>query len=221
MQINASDTVDCTHMDTAIFVTFDRPEPFFIEPGYDTLIGIFDTTDLTKVIGMTDFSLFAGLPTDVDFEYPKIPVQKYELSLTAINGSKNDTLHYYGISNTIPKTLPLPLEADFDISSANIDNFSVTFTGNKPSYYFTLLGSRNVSVTIYSCPDSSTMHPVSFLTGLKSKLLQSADINSLFLDEFGVDNVNGMSYSTYWPFIMAPTEPKHISWEASLKKVLL
>ena len=28
MQVNAADTVDCTHMDTAISLTFNRPQPF-------------------------------------------------------------------------------------------------------------------------------------------------------------------------------------------------
>ena len=205
-------------MDTVSSITFDRPEPFTIQPIF-TFIGIFDTTDLTKVIGLSDFNAAAPSRPGVDFEYPKIPVQKFELWFTALNAS-NDLLNYYGISSSIPKMLPLPKEADFNISSAQKDNFSVTFPGNKPTFYFTMLTGSNISLTIYARPDSGTIHPVSFLTNLKSKLLQNVNLSVLTPKEFGVDNFNGMNYSTYWPFIMTPTGPKHISWDAYLTKSL-
>src|SRR5579863_869374 len=54
-QVNAADTVDCTHMDTAILLTFNRPQPFTVDGLYSTFIGIPDTTDLTKIIAFSDF----------------------------------------------------------------------------------------------------------------------------------------------------------------------
>jgi hypothetical protein len=219
MQSNAIDTVDCTHMDTAASLTFDRPEPFTINSGFSSFIGIFDTTDLTKVIGLSDYSLAPPSRFGVDLEYPNIPVQKYEMSFSATNAS-NDALDYYQYSSTLPKTLPLPKEADFNISSAQNDNFVVTFPGNKPTYYFVQLISSNTTVTLYSRPDSSTMHPVSFLTNLKSKMLQSVNLTVLKPTEFEVDNFSGMNYSTYLPFVLSPITPKYITWDAQLIKTL-
>jgi hypothetical protein len=219
VQANAIDTVDCTHMDTAISLTFDRPEPFTINTQYSSFIGIYDTTDLTKVIGLSDYLLAPPSRLGVDFEYPNIPVQKYELSFNATNAS-NDVLEFYTYSSTIPKTLPLPKEADFNISSAQNDNFVVTFPANKPTYYFVQLTCSNATVTMYSRPDSSTMHPVSFLTNLKCKLLRSVNLSLLSPTEFEVNNYNGMNYSTYLPFAADPSVPKHIAWEAKLIKQL-
>jgi hypothetical protein len=218
-QSNAIDTVDCTHMDTAISLTFDRPEPFTINTQYSSFIGIFDTTDLTKVIGLSDYLLAPPSRLGVDFEYPNIPVQKYELSFSATNAS-NDVLEFYTCASTIPTTLPLPKEADFNISSTQNDNFVVTFPGNKPTYYFVQLTSPNLTATLYSRPDSSTMHPVSFLTNLKSKLLKNVNLSLLDPTEVEVDNYNGMNYSTYLPFAADPNVPKHISLKAKLIKHL-
>jgi hypothetical protein len=159
IQQNAVDTVDCTHMDTVISLVFPRPVVFSIIPRYSQFIGIFDTTDLTKVIAFADSAQAYGL-IGVDFQYPNIPVQKYEMSFVAFyNGSSLDTLHYYGYSNSVPSSMPFPSLLGIGLPNTQADDFSLSYPNNKPSYYQVFLSNALINYSLWVNPDSSTVHP--------------------------------------------------------------
>jgi hypothetical protein len=218
MQTNAIDTIDCSHLDTTIALTFNRPSPFTVSSLYSSFLGIPDTTDLTKIMAFTSLYTETNRP-GVDLQYPNVPVQKYELNVNATNAS-NDNVNYYCYTNTFPLTLPLPTESDFSLSSTQNDNFSVSFPNAAPTYYVAYLNNPNIQMAIYAPSDSTTIHPVTLLTNQKSKLLQGVSLTSLAVKTFGFENVNGMSYAAYIPYITNPaaTQSKRISWAASLIK---
>ncbi len=220
MQTNAIDTVDCSHLDTAIALTFNRPSPFTVSSLYSSFLGIPDTTDLTKVMAFTSLYTATNRP-GVDLQYPNVPVQKYELNVNATNAS-NDNIGYYCYTNTIPLTLPFPAESDYSLSSTQNDNFSVSFPNAAPTYYAAYLSSPNILMAIYAPSDTTTIHPVTLLTNQKSKLLQGVSLSSLAVKTFEFENVNGMSYAAYIPYITNPaaTQSKRISWAANLIKTL-
>jgi hypothetical protein len=209
MQVNAADTVDCTHMDTAILLTFNRPEPFTVNSLYSSFIGIPDTTDLTKIISFTDISAAAPGRPGVDFEYPNIPVQKYELNLIGTNAS-NDDINYYCYTVSIPLTLPLFQESDFTISSTVNNNFSVSFPGTQPSYYATTWSDSTLVLSITSPKDSGTQHPLTLLTNLNSKLLKGFNFSPITLEQFSLGGVNGMAYGPTMSYIT-----NQAAWESN------
>jgi len=197
-QKNAIDSIDCSHLDTAVQLTFSRPVPF-TAPNYGiALYGLLDTTDLTKVISFADWEQISSKP-GVDFEYaPTSLVQKYEMWYTATE-SNNDQIFYYSLSKILPQSLPLPQGNDFSTSSTKADNFSVTFPNKNFSYYeLSLSADTTIRYKVYISPDSSTVHPVTFLTGLKSKLLQNARVSSLQLNSFNMTNFSGLNYLNFY-----------------------
>ncbi|HEV2483235.1 MAG TPA: hypothetical protein VGS79_26400 [Puia sp.] len=218
-QQNAVDSVDCTHLDTAVMLTFNRPVPF-TSAGYSSLYGIFDTTDLSKAISFTSF-IWPYTKAGVDFEYPPIPVQKYEMNYFATY-SNNDQLNYYSYTNTLSQTLPLPQESDFSVSSAQTDNFSVTFLNTKPTNYQIVLGAdTTLNYTMYVSPDSiATLHPLTYLTNLKSKLLQNANLSKLQLWQLQLLDFNGLDYLHYFSYITNPSaiQTHRPTWVASLTR---
>ena len=219
MQVNASDTVDCTKMDTAISLTFNRPQPFTVNSLYSSFIGIPDTTDLTKVVAFTDFSAAPPSRAGVDFEYPNIPVQKYELNVSAVNAS-NDGISYYSYADTIPRTLPFFQESDFAVTSTQNNNFSVSFPGARPTYYATSWRDSSLVMIIYSPADSGTQHPLTLLTNQNSKLLKGFNFNPFTFGQFTMANINGMSYGPYLRYItnQAAVKSNRVTFATSLAK---
>jgi hypothetical protein len=219
MQVNAVDTVDCTHMDTALSLTFNRPQPFTINSLYSTFIGIPDTTDLTKIISFTDISAAPPSTTGVDFEYPNIPVQKYELNATGSNAG-NDGIFYYCYTNSIPLTLPFFQESDFNVSSTSNNNFTVSFPGAQPTFYATTWRDSSISMYIYSPADSGTQHPLTLLANQNPKLLKGTNFAPFTLIQFSIGNVNGMSYAPWLSYItnQAVTKSTRIAFATGLEK---
>ncbi len=220
MQTNAKDTVDCSHMDTAIALTFNRPAPFTVSSLYSRFLGIPDTTDLTKMIAFTSVYTETNRP-GVDLQYAGVPVEKYELNVNATNAS-NDNINYYCYSNTIPLTLPFPSESDYSLTSTQNDNVAVSFPNTKPTYYVAYLSNSNIQMAVYAPADTSAIHPVSLLTNQKSKLLQGISINNLAVKTFGFENITGMTYSSFIPYITNPaaTQAKRILTASSLIKTI-
>jgi len=220
MQTNVTDTVDCSHLDTAIALTFNRPSPFTVSSLYSTFLGIPDTTDLTKIISFTSLYTATNRP-GVDLQYPNVPVQKYELNVNATNAS-NDVVDYYCYTNTIPLMLPFPAENDYSLSSTTNDNFSVSFPNAAPTYYAAFLSNANILMAIYAPSDTSTIHPVTLLTNQKSKLLQGVSLSTLAVKTFEFENIAGMNYATFLPYITNPTaiQAKRITSASNLIKTL-
>jgi hypothetical protein len=224
MQQNQTDSVDCSQLDTATLLTFNRPTPFTTISGSSTLFGIMDTSTFTKVIDFRDYQQLAMI-SGVDYEYAPIPVEKYEMNYFA--GYPNgDVVNYYAYTPKLPQTLPLPQESNYTVSSAQQDDFSVTFSNFKPSYYQVTLSDSLVGYTIWMSPDSANIQPVPFLTNLKSKLLQNSSLNSLQLNRFAFADFNGYNYAAFFNYITIPNSQtiqnasagRHVAYVSALQK---
>jgi hypothetical protein len=191
MPTSTADTVDLTNMDTALSLTFNRTYPFTVVQAGSSFIGIPDTTNLNQIIGFS--SIFQPYSrSGVDFEYPKVTVEMYELYVAAEDSTGDYGYYYYG--SNIPTTLPFPRASDFLITSKQASGFSVSFPGTMPSYYRTQWNSASVIMSIYASADSGSQKPLTWLTGLHSSLLESVSYSGLTLSQIEIDDVAGMNY---------------------------
>jgi hypothetical protein len=201
MPASPADTVDLTNMDTALSLTFTRPYPFTVVQAGSSFIGIPDTTNLNQIIGFSSIFQPYSRP-GVDFEYPKVTVEKYELYVAAVDSTGDYGYYYYG--SNIPTTLPLAKASDFSIASNQASGFSVSFPGTAPSYYLTQWNSANVTLYMYASPDSGSFKPLSWLTSLHSSLLQSVGYADLKFARMEIDDIPGMNYPTCLAYTTNP-----------------
>ena len=198
------DTLDCNHLDTLVSLNFNRSgaAPYTLSFPSTSFLAIPDTTNFLKSIDLIANAYFAPFP-HADLVFPKEPMQKYELSLAAIL-STNDNVRYYSYSKNLPAAPVFPSASSFSVNSTTIDNFSVSFTGTKPSYYQTSWSNGTVYVNLCSSPDSSTVHLLSLLNNQKSKLLSHFSVNDLVLKGFSFDNADGLSYGDFFSYTCNP-----------------
>jgi hypothetical protein len=200
--VTNNDTVDLTEMDTAVMFKFTRPAEY-ATIGSCNLIGYWDTTNYPNSTLL--YSLIQGQPINAiaDVEYPKEQCQAYELNVSFIN-SNNDGVSWYSYGNTVPSTLSLPDESAYTLSSSTSSLFSLNFTSSQPTYYETQWSEGGVYWTYYAPPDSTTLHPLSTLTALNSKLLQGQSLSSLSLNSFNFATAQGLNYLNYFEYLTDP-----------------
>lgn len=220
LQQNNIDSVDCSHLDTTTKLTFNRPVPF-TTTSISQLYGILDTTDLTRTIAFTDYVQPYSKP-GVDYEYaPLATIQKYEMEYSATLPN-NDQLYVYSYTNTLPQTLPRPKGNDYLVTSAQVDNFNVTFPKTTPTcYQLYLQADSTIRYTMFISPDSAAVHPLSFLANLKSKLLPGAHLSNLKLNRFSMWDYDGLNYLNYCSYITnsSPTSTNHATSVAIMSRV--
>jgi hypothetical protein len=180
--VTNNDTVDLSQMDTAIAVKFTRPAEYATVETCN-LTGYWDTTDYSNSVLLYSEVVAPPINPAADVEYPKEKPEAYELNVSFSNSS-NDQVSYYSYGSTVPSTLALPDEFVYNLSSATPSLFSVNFVGSKPTYYETLWTAGGVYWMYYASPDSTTLHPLSTLTALNSKLLQGQSLSTLTLNSF-------------------------------------
>ena len=191
-----TDTVDLSHMDTAVTVSFTKPAQYTLQSC--TLVGIMDTTDYNKSVFLyNNGSPSFGIP---DVEYPKKLVQKFEMHAYATNTNKG-TASYYSYGDAVPSTLPLADESAYTINTSQNNNFSIKFNSSRPTYYYTQWQTGNLLWLIYASPDSTTLNPMGLLTSLKSKSLQGQNFSSLALTRLSFENTLGLDYQGYFPYV--------------------
>jgi hypothetical protein len=202
-----NDTLDYSSLDTAIAISFARPSPSpfsLIYPGC-VFTGIPDSTNLASAVSLLD--LFNPLaPVTGDLQMPKTPMQKYEISISAKNAN-NDYAYYYGYVSTIPAQLPFADPSSFTVGSQQNDNFSVTF--NNPgttSFCMTTLTGTHLRLNYFTSPDSIPLHPVTFFTSQKSKLLNGVPISDLAMNNFVFTNVPGFVFADYFAYVCNPSK---------------
>ena len=215
-----NDTVDGSVMDTVSTIKFA------FNPGYYTttrwLTGVLDTTNLTTAI--TFFDPIAQINT-VDVAYPsKVAVQKYELTVAAINGNNTKISGgLYSYNNTIPTSFTLPDESTFTIASNQPGNFGVQFNGVSPSWYASRYGnsSSTINWTIVASPDSTSLTPLPYFTAMNPKMLQGQDIASMKPYGFYFETVTGYNYAQYLGLVCNPAAIKagRVTWATSLAEV--
>jgi hypothetical protein len=199
--IGANDTVDLSTMDTV------KGMNFVLTPNYYTvfasLVGIFDTTNFGRSVSFFDPTF---PPPQGNIVYPPtVPVQKYELSVGAGNGPIN--ADFYSYSSSIPTNIIFPTTANYAVSNNTADNFTVSFNGIHPSYYVCRGGNTSGSVyyRLYSSPDSSTVHPMSFLKALHAKMLSDQDLSSVQTVVIGFETVDNDDFATWLALTCNPS----------------
>jgi len=201
---SGNDTLDLSMMDTVSSLTFNRQFPFSLIYQGCYFNGIPDTTDLSQSVSF--MNIFNPIvPPNADLQFPKMPMQKYEISISAKN-SINDYPSYYGYVNSPPMQLPFPDASSFSVVSQQNDNFTVTFTNPALiSYCMTYIAGTYAFVNFWSSPDSTTIHPISFLTNQKSKLLKGVSLTDLTPKSFVFTDVPGFAYVDYLSYICNPS----------------
>lgn len=171
-----NDTVDLTHMDTAVMVNFTPPAQgnFFLSD----LLGYADTTDLSRsmTLFINEFNSNSQYPAVL--EYPLKGVQAYVFDLEGTSAI-NEYMQYFSFGTRIASSVNWLTAADYTIQANQQDSFVVTFNGTKPTFYSMMWESGNISFQLYSAPDGATLHPFTWLTHLGSKLLQGQSIVSV------------------------------------------
>jgi hypothetical protein len=188
-----SDTVDCTRLDTAVTLNFPASPSYTF--AQSQLYGYVDTTNINSSMWLYAYYV-NSLWTLPDLEYPTTLIQKYALQTTWTSTSK-ETVNTYNYSGTVPAGFALPDPNTYSIGSNQVGNFSVSFTGTKPTYYYTQWQSTAVTWTLYASPDSVSLQPLTLLTAQKSKLLQGQSLSSLTLKAFQYENVQGYGYAGF------------------------
>ena len=215
-----NDTVDLSHLDTAVSVNYSLPASF--TPQSTDLFGYSDTTDLTKSTQLYDNFYDGELPADV--EYPRTGVQTYEL-IEYVANTSNQGLYFYSYGSKVPATINWVNPTDFTISANQQDSFSVAYNGAKPSFYsMNWQAGNNIYFEIYSAPDGTVLHPYTWFSGLGSKLLQGQNLASMkpsfavFTDVTGLPaDLNGALnyYGTAAPRVSAPVGSTIMQYQIS------
>ena len=194
-----TDTVDLSHMDTAVTINFKVPTGYTVTNSF--LTGIMDTTDFGKSLLLYNYNniLYPGQP---DMEYPRKLVQKYEPAVYADNGAGGNNFAYYSYGDSIPATLPVPnLSEAYTISSSKNTDFSVKFGSANPSYYSSYWKGTAINWTLNSPPDSVTLNPVGLLTSLNSKLLKGQNLSGLAASGFQYESAQGFKYQDFFSYV--------------------
>lgn len=192
-----TDTVDLSHMDTAVTINFKVPAGYTVSNSL--LTGIMDTTDFGKSVMLYNRLIYTGQP---DMVYPRKLVQKYEASVYAANGAGQNNFSYYTYGDSIPATLPIPnLSEAYTISSSKNTNFSVKFGSANPSYYSSYWKSTAINWTLNCPPDSATLNPVGLLTSLNSKLLKGQNLSGLAAFGFHYESAQGFKYQDFFSYV--------------------
>jgi hypothetical protein len=206
---NDNEILSLAAMDTAATVQLNLPAQFMMEQGggdFQTkLIGITDTTDLTQSVQLGPTAYTTGLSTyNTYFQIPKTPMQKYE---TQVSGFNNGSfVYYYNYGSTVPTTPVFPDPGSFMVVSNQSDSFAITFTGQHPTYYRTDWATTgNVSLSLWSSPDSNAVNPMTFLNGLKSKLLSGASFSGLKCYDLQLESITGYNYGSFLNYVSNPT----------------
>jgi hypothetical protein len=177
MPATGNDTVDLTHMDTAVMVNYPVPSSYSIF--YSGLLGYTDTTDLSRSMTLFTNDAYSGSQYPATLEYPPTGVQTYTFDLEATSTTTNEYIQYLSYGTKIASSINWVTAADYTLQANLQDSFAVSFNGVKPAFYNMTWQSGRIGFEIYSAPDGVALHPYTWFTHLGSKLLQGQSIPSL------------------------------------------
>jgi hypothetical protein len=193
-----TDTVDLSHMDTAVIMSFNVPAQYTVNS--TTLVGIMDTTNYARSLIL--YENFPGLP---EMEYPAKGVQKYESSVSAQYGN-NGYAGYFSYGDSVPSTIPFPAGPVYTITSPLYSEFTVQFNASTPTYYQSYWANSKVQWALNYSPDSANINPQKLLTSLNSKMLQGQDLSTMPTHSFGYTSSPGMVYADWWTYLFNPAQ---------------
>ena len=202
-----NDTVDLSHMDTAIMLNYPIPSPLSIF--YSGLLGFADTTDLSRSMTLFNDEPITGSQYPADLEYPPTGVQAYLFDLEAATTPSSEYIQYMSYDTKVASSINWLSAADYTIQANLQDSFAVSFSGAKPSFYTASWQSGKIALQIYAAPDGTTLHPYTWFTHLGSKLLQGQSLASLKTISLYFARATGMpsDYSGYLNAYATPTFP--------------
>lgn len=187
---SSADTVDLTHMDTAISLTYAKPPSTTMI--FTRLRGFLDASHPSNTVDLFITPYDLTLP---DLEYPAKGVEQYELYTIASNPSK-ESFGFYFYSNSVPTALPFPASATYTIQANQQDNFAVQFSAPQPSLYDMTWTVGPINLTAFASPDSTSLHPYSLLSSLHSKMLQGQSFTGLTPLFFEWQRLTGLDYGS-------------------------
>jgi hypothetical protein len=199
------DTMDFAHLDTLVSVAYPRPFPF--TPLYFNVIflGIPDSTNRSLDINFRDVSFEHSVP-NVDLQYPREPMQLYELYYDA-STSSNEYIGFYSYGKTVPTGWNMLDASKFTVSASQPDNLSIKC--NAPATVaLSNWGSANNGpiMRLYWNPDSTNVDPLNLLSGLKAKFLVGAALSSLKCSGFDYEQISGFDYNRYLNYLSDPAK---------------
>ena len=203
MSGSSADTVDLSTMDTAISLRIPRPSIYTETEVF--VNGFTDTTNLAQNISVSANQPGVDTITGADLVYPgyKKVFQKYQLSYTAWDNAYADICSYSDFwADSINPTPILLDNTYFNLLSNTNNNFSVLFTKGSPGSYSMQYTGTQFYLTVNAPSDSVLLHPLSFLTALKGKMLQNVALSSMQPTDFsfGYEVIQGQLQ----PIVNAP-----------------
>lgn len=211
------DTIDCTTMDTANAVIFNKPSYYTLSTS--SLYGWVDTTNVNSSIDLYFYYPSPQTPVIPDLVYPKKGIQAFMLFASWSGPGPEESMTAYSYGDSIPTSFNLPPPGSYNISSTKNTAFAMQINTTKPSYCYTYWGNGSVTTknvifwNLYASPDSTSFNPLSILMAQKSKLLQGMDLTTLSLNGFSCENVPGYDYAGYLELLFKPntSQPNHVS----------
>lgn len=187
------DTVDCTHLDTAVAVTF-TPSPYYsFRSSY--LIGYPDTNNISSALALYSYWV-NPLWSLQELWYPPKYFQKYALQTTFTSNNK-ELITAYSYSSNISSNIAYPDPGSYAIGASQNNHFTIGWNASKPTYYYTTWQDSTLTWTLYASPDSVTLNPFAMLTTQSSKMLKGTNLSSLVLADFQFENVSGYNYNSF------------------------
>ena len=191
------DTVDLTHMDTAISVKYTYPSSY--SQFYCYLYGYADTNNYSNCALLYSPEV-AIWQTSV--EYPTTGVEKYEMVANFNDINDHVVTYWYTYGNTVPPTAPtLPTPASYNLVSSQSSLFSLSWVNVSPAYYRTTwVINNNFSWNIYSPGDSTTQHPQTLMNSISSKILKGQSIGNPSFYMLDFETPQGLDYAGFFNY---------------------
>jgi hypothetical protein len=194
-----------THPDTLQAVTFPRPAAFSTSYFGVTFLGITDSTNRSLDINFMDVMMTHTVP-NVDLQYPRQPMQLYELYYAGETPA-NEGVGFYSYGKTVPTSWSFIDGSKFTVSGTQIDNLAIKNNASANLAYSYWATSNNSStLTLYWNPDSTSIHPLTLLSGLKAKFLPGSALSDLKCSGYEYEQMPGFTYASYFNYACDPVK---------------
>ena len=191
-----NDTVDCSTMDTTVYGNYNT-SPYFAFTN-TTIYGYTDSTDPASGLQLYTSDPGVGMPPIPQYQYPPKGIQKFITISNFFYSTRTSYMTYYNCSSNVSHTVVYPdLNAGPTTLGAGSNDLEINLDNTKPTYYSTVWTAPNFFWTLYSSPDSTTLHPLSLLTVQNAKLLEGFDLALMGLNQFQFETVDTFSYQSF------------------------
>lgn len=198
---SAVDSVDLSHMDTALTYTYQKSSPLKLT-WTDLTIYEKKNDPTSRVTFWQSFS--PGVSPYYDILYPASGAQQYLVNFTAVDayGRASYTTQY---SDSLQPRVDFLDASYFNINKKDSLHFDISFPKTQPSYYTISLAGDNLTWQINLPATEKTFDgPDKIIQLSKTIGLHGMDDSKLKLFELLLGNGDNMNYTDYYNFILAP-----------------